>query len=182
MVKEARKPGRRAIAREESEEREGIPEHRAGSKISAESQPVDAFPFRVPSRNRNIDWSFNIHLSYGCRVHLGCRHGNIKGSCNDRQITRGGQRERRGRNGGITRDPEGVEWKEDRLGGNGAGRGGRKGKKDRRRCLSPPTSYTSGSARFSILHTPPLLHPSAPFAPPRVPPSAALPRRLLSRC
>ena len=125
-------------------------------------------------------------------MHLGCRHGNIKGSCNDRQITRERQSEKErvrergggeesGGNGGITRDQRGLESKIDEprgmVEGEGLRGGGRrmggwvavKEKKDRRRCLSPPTSYTSARAdpaRFPILHTPPFLHPLAPFAPP----------------
>lgn len=69
-----------------------------------ERETVVPIPGSFPRwRNRNIDSSFNIHLLvWPPRVHLGCRHGNIKGSCSDRQ--EGGRwKEKRGV-GGITRD------------------------------------------------------------------------------
>lgn len=110
-------------------------------------------------------------------MHLGCRHGNIKGSCSDRQEggrwkeERGGRRDNKG---------PGLGWDESKI-----GKGGRyagevwKGKERERkiskeRCLSPPTSYTSARASDPALYIRlPFLHPSAPFAPPSCAASAS---------
>lgn len=171
-----------------SQERNRVPLVSTASKFSGKPAcwrvaETRSFPFPVPSRNRNIDWSFNIHLSYGCRVHLGCRHGNIKGSCNDRQITRRGQRGSEG-NGGITRDQRGLSRKDRRRraaeGGGPQERGRRESKgKERSKemlvtsyilhlrargsCTLSHSTYAFFSASLGSLRSTPVFHPLRRF-------------------
>lgn len=116
-------------------------------------------------------------------MHLGCRHGNIKGSCNDRQITRRGQRGSEG-NGGITRDQRGLSRKDRRRraaeGGGPQGRGRRESKgKERSKemlvtsyilhlrargsCTLSHSTYAFFSASLGSLRSTPVFHPLRRF-------------------